>query len=334
MTIKDIARLSGYGVSTVSRALNGHPDINEETKAKIQKIVDEYNYTPNQNARELKQSVSKSIIIIVKGSMNLFFSIMIEQIQTAIDKLDISASVHYLDEKADEVLVANKLVREKKPIGIIFLGGDINNFEKSLNDTKIPCVLSTTSAEKLKYNNLSSVTVDDVCGGEYAINYLINKGHKKIGIISGDFDKSYPSMMRFEGAKNAMHNANLKIDDNMHEKSSFSIAGAYEATFALMQRNKDITAIFAMSDIMAIGTIRAIIDMGKRVPEDISVVGFDGIEIANYYNPRITTLVQPTSKISALSVRLLINMIEKKAQSSHIKLQAVMQEGDSVKSIL
>lgn len=331
MTIKDIARLSGYGVSTVSRALNGHPDISEETKKKINEIVKKHNYVPNANARQLKQNVSKNILIIVKGSFNLFFSTIIEYIQSATDKAGISAIVHYIGEDDNEVKMAHRLCIEQKPIGIVFLAGNINFFKEGFDGIKIPCVLSTTYAKELGFDNLSSVCVNDASGAEKAIDHFFDSGHSKIGIISGEFDKANAALLRLDGCKKSFNKHNANFDSDAYVESKFSISCAYEATKALIAKNNDVTAIFAMSDIMGMGAIRALNDLGKKVPEDVSVIGFDGIELANYYTPRLTTISQPEKEIAAISIKLLMDMIEKNKPASHVLLEATLQEGDSVK---
>ena len=331
MAIKDISRLSGYGVSTVSRALNGHPDISEETKKKINEIVKKYNYVPNANARQLKQNVSKNILIIVKGSFNLFFSTIIEHIQVATDKAGISAIVHYIDEDDNEVKMAHRLCIEQKPIGIIFLAGNINFFKDGFDGIKIPCVLSTTYAKELEFANLSSVCVDDTGGAEKAIDHFFDSGHKNIGIISGEFEKANAALLRLDGCKKSFNKHNANFDSDSYVESKFSISAAYEATKELIAKNNDITAIFAMSDIMGMGAIRALNDLGKKVPEDVSVIGFDGIELASYYTPRLTSISQPEKDIAAISIKLLMDMIEKNKPASHVLLEATLQEGDSVK---
>ena len=129
MTIKDIARESGYAVSTVSRALNNHPDVSTQTKEKINAIVAAHQFVPNSNARQLKQQNSKSIAIIVKGSLNAFFAGIIEQMENWIAQTEYGVQVHYVEEDADELLAAEHLCRELKPLGILFLGGNIATFQ-------------------------------------------------------------------------------------------------------------------------------------------------------------------------------------------------------------
>lgn len=329
MTIKDIARLAGVGVTTVSRALNGHPDISDETREKIQRIIKEYNYTPNQNARTLKQSAGKSILLMVKGIRSMFLSAISEGIQQNADEAGIAVSVHYLDEQADEVSVAIKLCRELKPVGIIFLGGEISNFERSFSQIKIPCVLSTASAKNLPFENLSSVSIDDFASGRKAAELLCDMGHRNVGIIRGSDEISNPSGLRLAGVKEGFRKHGIIISESQVEFSSYAISSAYEATMALCGKFPELTAVFAMADIMAIGVIRALLDMGKRVPTDVSVMGFDGIELADYFSPRITTLLQPTQKIASLSMRLLTGMIHDTIRANHIQLTPTFKPGES-----
>lgn len=328
MTIKDIAKLAGCSVSTVSRALNGHHDINAATKAKIQAIIDEYNYTPNQNAKQLKQLAGNSILMLVNGGENPFFSPLIREIEAYAGRAGVSISLHYLDEREDEVLAAIQLCTEQKPIGIIFLGGDLNNFRENFKKISLPCVLSTANAEGLEFTNLSSVSVDDFAGGAEAVNRLIELGHEKIGIICGDSMSEGPSGVRFRGAASALNRG--EYDTSICESSEYTLSSAYNAAIALRRKYRDMTAIFAMSDILAIGAVRAFSDMKIRVPEDISVIGFDGIEMADFYNPRIATLKQPMSRIAEQTVTLLMDMIDNGAAGRHILLKAEYRDGGSV----
>ena len=147
MTIKDIARESGYAVSTVSRALNDHPDVSREAKEKIKAIVAAHKFVPNSNARQLKVQQNRSIIIVVKGAFNMFFAAILERMQSLISCSGYSSEVHYLDEDADEVLVGEQLQRERKPLGFIFLGGNTCSFEARFSAIAVPSVLATTLAD-------------------------------------------------------------------------------------------------------------------------------------------------------------------------------------------
>lgn len=199
MTIKDIARLAGCGVSTVSRALNGSNEISEQTKERINEVIRKYNYTPNGNARRMRRSAEKTILLIVNGSSNLFFSPLIEQIQIAASSAGFQIAVNHIDEQEDEVQFASRLCTELRPAGVIFLGGDMRNFKRSFARIKLPCILSTANAEELGFENLSSVSVDDYDGGRAAAEQLFDRGHKKVGILGGDLSSYGPSGLRYGG---------------------------------------------------------------------------------------------------------------------------------------
>lgn len=162
MTIVDIAKEAGYSVSTVSRVLNGRRDVSEEARDRIMRIVEAYQFVPNNNAKHLKQTVSQSILILVKGTSNMLFTNIIEVIQNTIEGSDYSLRVHYLDEDADEVKEAVRMCREHKPMGILFLGGNIQYFHEEFELVNVPCVLVTDRADKLGFRNLASVSTDDM----------------------------------------------------------------------------------------------------------------------------------------------------------------------------
>ena len=334
MTIKDIARLSGYGVSTVSRALNGHPDISAATREKILKIARENNFVPNENARQLKSSSSKTVSVIVKGTFNVFFSGLIENLQLLLDSSGYNVQVHYLHTSGDEIELAKKVLLLEKPLGIIFLGGSVRTFEEKFsNAVKIPAVLCTTTAESVRADNLSSVSVGDVKAGEQAIDYLASNGHRNIGIIGGDIETICATGLRFRGCMNAFERHGISFDRASFEQAEFDFESSYKAAQRLIKRNPRLTAVFAMSDTMAIGTIRALEDLGLSVPDDVSVLGFDGIDYASFSNPRITTYKQPQEKIAELTVGLLNGMLWGSSHAQHVLLEARFQSGGSVRAI-
>lgn len=333
VTIKDIARESGYAISTVSRALNNHPDVSAEARERIQAVVKAHQFVPNNNARQLKQQQSQSILLVVKGTSNPFLANMMEQMQSAASDAGYSAQCHYLDEDANEVLVAAQLCRERKPLGIIFLGGSAENFEQGFDEVGVPCVLATAVNRKLEEQGLSMVGIDDAAAAHRAIDHLCRRGHRTIAVVGGDNCHSYISSERLRGCKESFAAHHLAPDEALYAKANYNYASAYRAMDKLLSRRKDITAVFCMSDIMAVGAIRAIRDAGLRVPEDISVMGFDGIDLAKYYDPKITTVCQPVGEIARTSVDLLLARIEKEAAPKTVVLGVKLSEGDSVRQL-
>lgn len=332
MTIKDIARESGYAISTVSRALNNHPDVSEEARKRIAEVVRTHSFVPNNNARQLKQQQSQNILILVKGISNVFLSSVLEQMQSAVSDAGYSTQCHYLDEDASEILVAQQLCRERRPLGIIFLGGCAESFEKGENPLPVPCVLATSVNKESAWPNLSMVGIDDEAAAKQAVDYLFQKGHTRIAVIGGNEAASYISARRKQGCAESF-SAHSQLLTDQYETANFNYGSAYRAMQRLLARKKEMTAVFCMSDTMAIGAIRAIRDAGLSVPEDISVIGFDGIELARFYDPKIATITQPGAEIAQKSVQLLVACIEKDALAETVLVGVSLTEGDSVRTL-
>ena len=332
MTIKDIARLSGCGVATVSRVLNQHPDVSEDTRRKVLAVVEEHGFQPNNNAKHLKQQAGTSIAILVKGTQNMLFADLVERIQVLLREKGKDAVVYHLDEEANEVAYAIQLSRERKPLGFLFLGGDLEYFQKQFRAIQVPCVLLTNTAQGLEHGNLSSLTTDDSAAAAQAIEYLMDNGHRKIGILGGNYwSSSQISYMRIQGCKSVFERRGIPLSAQQCEPCRFSMADGYTATRNLLSRCPDLTAIFAFSDVMAIGVMRAIQDLGKRVPEDISVVGYDGSPVANYCIPRLTTIRQDTQELAKQGVDVLLQAIEhKRSDPVHGVVPFQMVIGESV----
>lgn len=333
MTIKDIAKESGYAISTVSRALNNHPDVSEEAKQRIAQVVAAHGFEPNANARQLKRQQAKCIAFIVKGTTNMFFAGMLVELQRRVNEAGYDGVVQYLDEEADEVALAIKLCRELKPQGLIFLGGDSRNFAKSFDQVSVPSVLATTVSRELQFENLSMVGVDDEAAGEAAIDHLVNQGHKNILVLGSDPTFSSPSQMRLAGCRKSLERHGLPFEEGRFLRASFNWDSAYKAMARCLQAGGRPTAVFAMSDVQAIGAIRAILDAGLSVPGDISVLGFDGTPIASYYNPTLSTLCQPALEIAKTSAKLLFKCIERGRPAETVLLAAQLAPGGSVKAI-
>lgn len=338
MTIKDIARESGYAVGTVSRALNNHPNVSPAAREKILEIVKHYGFQPNANARRLKQQASNSVAVVVKGTHNLLFAGLVETIQTLVEGKGYSVIVSYQGEIGNEVAAARTLCAERKPLGILFLGGDRENFRLGAETVGCPCVLITVPAEDLGCGNLSSVSTDDVAGAKAAMEYLLNAGHRRIGVIGGESDAAAPgsphgntSQMRFAGCCEALAERGLAAEeDKLLARTRYSLRGGYEAAVTLLERNPDLTALFAMSDVMAIGAIRAVRDKGLRVPEDISVVGYDGIELGQYCSPKLTSVWQDGEAMARRGAEILLACMENNAPCAHEVVPFRLVEGESV----
>ena len=330
MTIKDIARLSGVGVATVSRVLNDHPDVSQETRRKVLAVVAEQGFQPNANAKHLKQPSSTSIAIIVKGTMNMLFADLVERCQQLLQDAGRDAAVYYLDEDANEVAYALRLCRERKPLGILFLGGDLEYFQAQFGHISVPCVLLTNSASELPFPNLSSVTTDDEEAAYQVIRFLADRGHRHIGVLGGNWSCTQIGYRRVQGCQRAFDRLGLPFDAQRCEPCRYSFTDAYDTTKRLLARCPELTALFCISDVMAIGAIRAIRDLGRQVPGDVSVVGFDGILLSRFCVPRLTTVRQDTQRLAEQGLDLLLGGLQRRRPPVHSGAPFQLLPGASV----
>lgn len=317
MTIKDLAAQTGYSVGTISRVLNHQPHVSDQAREIILKAAEESGFQLNENARQLKQQQSNALLVICKGNYNELFDELLIAIQSRVADTQYTLIVDYIDESDNEVRRALRLCREKKPQGILFLGGNQEHFQESFHQIHVPCVLVTSSASDLSFANLSSVTSDDTLAASLAVAGLLELGHKKVVVIGGHRDYSEITRLRHQGCVQAFREHGISFEETQYETARFTFEDGYRAAKVLLERNPDCTALFAMSDVMALGAIRALADAGKRVPEDISIIGFDGLQIGEYTLPRLSTVAQPVEKLAEQSVHLLLQSIENGADARH-----------------
>lgn len=311
MDIRDIARLSGYSLGTVSRVINGHPNVSDRAREQVLAVVREQGYEPNPNAKNLKMASRNSIVVFVKGAHNMLFAEMLEHAQSLLLAAGEETQVIYIDEDADEVQEACRHCRGYRVKGILFLGGDPAHFREGFAEIDVPSVLLSNTAVNLGFDNLSSFTTDDAGAAAQAIEMLCSYGHRRIGIIGGNRSLEQIGTLRLDGAVGALAAAGIDFDvERDYEPSRFSMEDGYDALVRLLWRSPDLTAIFALGDAIALGAMRAVFDMGKTVPEDISVVGFDGVGSSRFSVPRLTTVRQNTARIAERGVEALLARIQ------------------------
>jgi len=332
MTIKDIAKEAGYSVGTVSRVLNGSENVSEEAKKAVTEVVEKYQFQLNSNAKMLKQQSNQGIAIIIKGAHNMLFAALLEQIQALIEKHGYASMMFYIGEEDNEVRVAQQVCKERRPLGILFLGTNREYFREDFHRIKVPCVMVTNTAEGLEPENLSCVNTDDKAAAKTAVDYLFSLGHKNIGVLGGKIDISYTAFNRYMGVKESFAEHGISLNEERQFVSAlFSISAGYTAMEKLLDKMPEVTAVFAMADVMAIGAIRAIHDRGLRVPEDISVIGFDGIDVGRYMVPRLTTIRQHREVIADRSVEILLSCIEGPMQCVREVEEFHLVPGESVR---
>lgn len=322
VNIKDVAKKAKVAVSTVSRVLNDHKDVSKDTKEHVLKIIDELNYIPNNSARNLKRTNTNSIGIFVLGEYNPFFGEIVETLENEISEKGYSVMVHFHHVESNAMETAVQFTMEKKLLGLICLGGYVaKENEGYLESLEAPTVFTSTIIDdEVNQSLFSSVSIDENSAVKEVMDHLIGLGHKRIGIITAEKQVMCASLQRYDAYKSILKESGLDDSEDYVECGDYSIESGYNSMKKLLAKKCGITALFAVNDLMAIGAAKAVLESGLRVPEDISIVGFDGLDYSKYFHPSITTIKQPNSLFGKMSCKVLLEQIEKSGRKEHIVL--------------
>ena len=336
MTIKDIAKACGVGVSTVSRVLNNRPDVSPEVRARVLSVVETTGYIPNNSARDLGRSQTDTIGVVVRGMGNLFFSQVLDTIIQEIDRSGYTTALRFIDSDDDEVKAGAILEREKKLRGLIFLGGrfDYTQAELSLVNVPYVCCSFTNSFGSLQEEDYSSVCIDDYRTAYRAVEKLIELGHRRIAALVPSFSDHSISELRYNGYRDALAAHGIGFDEAlvMENGGCFTMPETYRGMRKLLESGAEFTAAFVLSDTTALAAIKALQDSGRRVPEDVSVIAIDGLEISAYSTPTLSTMVQPAEEMGRKSVELLLEVL-RGGPNRHVRLETSFREGESLRSL-
>ena len=336
MTIKDIARECGVGISTVSRVLNNRPDVSEEVRKKVLAAVEASGYIPNNSARDLVRSRSDTIGVVVRGTGNFFFTDMLKTMSREIDSSGYDMVLRFIATNEDEVKAGAILEREKKLRGLLFLGGRFNYTASEMSLIGVPyvCCSYTNSFGSLRESDFSSVSIDDFKTAYDAVSVLIAAGHRRVAAFFDFCDDHSISELRYGGYCAALKDHGIEYDPALVvQTGGFGMEDAYEGMEKLLRAGTPFTAAFVESDMMAIAAVKALRSNGKKVPDDCSVIAIDGLKLSEYMSPTLTTMVQPCEEIGRESVRILIRMISDPSYYRHLRPEATLRQGHSVSSL-
>lgn len=333
LTIKDIAKLSGVSITTVSRVLNNHPDVSQETRQNVMEVVNLYHYTPNTNAKNLKQQISNIVSLIVRGRQSSFLTDIAERIIEAGRQRGQKFLLDFIDESGDELETARQHMAERKVKGIIFLGSNIAGRAEEIANLPLSCVFATVDTSSLHLPGVSSISINNRESARMAIDFLLQNGHQRIAIFGGRREVDDGIGQRYQGAIQSFEALGHSYDESLYVQCSFQMEKAYQTAMEFLSKQAGFTAVFAMSDIIAMAVVRALYDNGLRVPEDVSVIGFDGTILAKYMLPRLTTIAQPADQIAEGSVALILRLLENPADSENILLPSMLCQGESVRPL-
>ena len=336
MTIKDIARLAGVSVSTVSRVLNDHPDVSADNRQHVLQVIREHNYIPNNSARSLVKTTSDSIGLIVKGISNPFYTDIIHAIEARITARGYTMVMQQISTSQDEITAGAMMERDKRLQGIVFLGGRSDYTSADLASVNVPFVCCSYSNHygSLLRSEYSSVSIADEEEAYRAVLELYNAGHRRIAVLLAEPDDKSISQLRYQGYVRALSHCGIPLDEDLVIRTNtFDIQAGYNAMATALKKGVQFTAVFSISDIMAIGAMRALREAGLSVPFDCSVNAIDGLEFTDYIHPQLTTLCQPMEEMGRRSVDILLDMIQGTGHHRQETLPTVFRTGASVRKI-
>ncbi len=316
MTIKEIAKKTGYAVSTVSRALNNHPDVSPKAKRIILEAANSNTNPVIDTNLNIRRETRKSIAIFIKEFHGNLYQNMISYMEPLFRSSNLTCEIYYLTNVDDELKLASQLQRDFRHAGFIFIGNDGNELSKRLERIAIPTVFMTVSNTDIPLKNLSYVGIDHYEAGYKACDYLLTKGHNHIGLIGGDLTDSSSSLMKLQGFSDRFSKTGEDFSKSHYASCDFTLQSSYQAMHKLLIHNEELTAVFCFSDLIALGAIRSANDLHLSVPAQISVLGFDDIETADYYIPRLTTFHQPFKQIAEKTVNSMIDMLNSNQRST------------------
>lgn len=335
-TIKDIAQVVGVSCTTVSNVIHGRSGrVSAETIEKINQAIDELGYIPNMSARSLVSNSSKVIALISHLTGNKkssimedpFHSVFIGNAEATLRENGYYLMVRTVETTAD--LLA--FLRNWNVDGLFCTGIFQDSFFEKLIELNVPTVLIDSYVE---HPNIRNVGLEDYKGGYIATKYLIEKGHHHIAFASPIIKERGVVSERFLGYKDALAEYSIPFNPTLIFEQELD----FDTTFALgceIAKRKEITAVFATADILAAGIMAGIQKCGKKIPHDISIVGFDDLNICRLTSPNLTTIHQDASLKSKIAVNLLVELLENKSAKNHKTILPVhLIERDSVKSLL
>ncbi|EGQ9766075.1 substrate-binding domain-containing protein [Vibrio alginolyticus] len=332
-TMKDIAKLAGVSTSTVSHVINKTRFVSEEISERVNNAAKELNYyAPSALARSLKVNRTKTIGMLVTTSTNPFFGEVVKGVERSCYQKGYSLILCNTEGDNERMRQSINTLLQKRVDGLILMcssleGERIDVFERYPD---IPVVVMDWgpmlfTSDKIQDNSLR--------GGYLAAKYLIDCGHTEIGCITGPLIK-HQAQMRYEGYKRAMNEAGLEFNANWIIESDFECEGGYQAFKKMAQRDALPSSIFVSNDMMAMGVINAANELDIKVPDDLSIIGYDDIHIAKFMSPSLTTIHQPKYRLGQAAVETLVRKLdEKSTEAQVVQLEPTLVERKSVKRL-
>ena len=308
VTIRDIARVAGVSVATVSRVMNDRPDVSPETRESVLRVARAHNFTTNRSARGLSVGRPGLIGFTLPWVDEHYFTGILAGATEALHEQEqrvVLCPTHHEHDR--EVSLLERLMNGTTDGAIVLLPEESPAELRALNEHGFPFVVA--DPRQPLDEGVPVVSAAHASGARSATEHLIRLGHRRIGLITG-FPGWTATEERIAGYKTALASAGLPLQSELVVEGEFNAEAGYVAAARLLDRVDRPTAIFASNDNTAVGTMRAALERGMRIPEDISIVGFDDTEVARNVWPRLTTVRQPLAELGRTAVSLLNRLIE------------------------
>lgn len=303
-TIRDVSKEAGLSIATVSRALSAPEKVSKESLKKVHAAIDKLQYRPNMLSQKFRNKTANCIVVLVPDIANLFFTTVIRGIESVAQKRGFSVLLGDTRDSLQREQEFINLVETRQADGIIQLR------PYSSEDSVLPkpqvIAVNASGCENTPY---PAVRIDNIGAAKEVVKYLISLGHTRIGVISG-LQKNPHTIDRMQGYKLALGEANINYDPTLVAEGDFTLWSGLNASEHFSRMKNMPTAIFCMNDEMAIGAIKGLKGKGLRIPQDISITGFDDLEVSRYVDPPLTTVAQPAEKLGEKSAELLFQLID------------------------
>ena len=315
-TIKDVAKMAGVSTTTVSHVINKTRFVAKETEEAVMQAIKSLKYSPSAVARSLKVNTTKSIGMIVTTSESPYFAEIIHAVEDHCYRQGYSLFLCNTQNDPEKIKNHVEMLAKKRVDGLLVMCSEYTQHSLDVLSgfSSVPMVVMDWGP------NVDTDIIEDnsFTGGYIATKHLIDCGHKAIGLIAGELDKT-TARTRYEGFVKAMNEANLSIHENWIMEGFFEPEDGYECMNKILSQDNLPTAVFCCNDVMALGAISAITEKGLRVPDDISIIGYDNIHSSRFYAPPLTTIHQSKSRLGAQAVNLLFERIANKDNDNQEK---------------
>lgn len=339
VSIREVASKAGVSVSTVSRALNGYTDVNEDTRKHILETAQQLGYTPNYIAKNLSSKTQKNMAVLFSGYMRAeelgdFNHNIFRGICNCINANGKTVAMYGINTAMQEQKSLKDFCHEYNLSGVIVCGLKTTDpYLKEMEQIDFPCVLIDLYPSKSN-KNVISVGSNEIQAFQDITDYVLEQGHKKIALVSGA-DNAQVTHLRRNGFQNSLKNHGISPEDVLCLQGNFREEEAFDRTIEYLEQNQRdrVTAFVCMSDLMALGVQRAIMEAGYRIPEDFSITGFDGINVLNYIKPNLVTVKQNIEEKGYAAIDVLQKLLKGETVPEHIFIQHSILKRETVKKI-